>query len=364
MTIKEIGAILESIAPVGYQESYDNSGLLVGDAGHQVTGALITLDVTEAVIDEAIGKDCNLIIAHHPLIFSGVKRITGSNLVERCIIKAIQSGVAIYAIHTNLDNVAHGVNRKIAEKLGLINTRILAPKGDTLQKIVCFAPIKAAHDVREAMFNAGAGHIGNYSHCSFNTEGEGTFQAEEGTNPHVGEVGSVHHEGEVKIEMVVATPVTSKVVGAMKSAHPYEEVAYDLYAMLNKNDQVGSGMIGELEEAMGFDEFMSFLKNSMKTDCIRHTAKVADSIKKVAFCGGSGSFLLGAAMGQQADIFITGDYKYHQFFDADGKIVIADIGHFESEQFTPELLGDLLKGKFPNFALHLSEINTNPIYYI
>lgn len=364
MTIKEIGAALESIAPIAYQESYDNSGLLVGSEDKEVSGVLITLDVTESVIEEAINKGCNLIIAHHPLIFGGIKRLTGSNLVERCIIKAIKADVAIFAIHTNLDNVVHGVNSRIADKLGLKNVRILAPKSDTLQKIVCYCPLKAAHDVREAMFAAGAGHIGDYSHCSFNTEGEGTFKAGEGSNPYVGEVGSLHHESEARIEMVTPAAVSAQVVSAMKSAHPYEQVAYDLHPMLNRNDQVGAGMIGELDEPMSFDDFMSFLKGSMKTDCIRHTAKVSDSIQKVAFCGGSGSFLLGAATAQKADIFITGDYKYHQFFDADGRIVIADIGHYESEQFTPELLGDLLKGKFPNFALHLSEINTNPIKYI
>lgn len=363
MTIKDICDELESIAPLSYQESYDNSGLLVGNPASDVNGALLTLDVTEAVIQEAVDKGCNLVIAHHPLIFSGVKRLTGQTYVERCIVKAIKADVAIYAIHTNLDNVSHGVNDMICEKLGLVNTRILSPKADTLSKLVVYVPENAAEAVRNSMFEAGAGHIGDYSECSFNALGSGTFKGGEGTNPVVGNVGQRHTESEIKVETVVPNTNLPAVINAMTLAHPYEEVAYDLFKMVNTNAQVGSGMIGKLASPMAFSSFMDHLKKNLQTEVIRHTEKVSDEISTIAVCGGSGSFLLGAAMANRADVFITGDYKYHQFFDADGKIVIADVGHYESEQFTPLLIERLLKGKFPNFALHLSEINTNPINY-
>jgi len=365
MQIKEITSWLETVAPLRYQESYDNAGLIVGNPTTEVTGVLLCLDSIEAVIDEAIEKGCNLVIAHHPIVFGGLKRFNGRNYVERVVMKAIKQDVAIYAAHTNLDNVLkNGVNTKIAEKLGLVNTRILAPKGGTLRKLVVFCPQHAAENVRQALFGAGAGAVGDYDQCSFNLDGSGTFRALEGANPHVGAVGARHTEPERRIEVIYDRAREGGILRAMLAAHPYEEVAHDIYDLANTNQEIGSGMIGELPEAMEEGAFLRFLKDTMQTACVRHTNLLGKPVKRVAVCGGAGSFLLQSAVGQQADIFVTGDYKYHQFFDADGQIVIADIGHYESEQYTIPLFAEILTEKFPNFAVHLTEINTNPINYL
>lgn len=364
MKIKEITSYLEQIAPLIYQESYDNAGLIVGDPNAEVDQVLICLDSIEEVVDEAIAKGCGLIIAHHPIVFSGLKRFNGKNYIERVVMKAIKNDIAIYATHTNLDNVRLGVNAKICETLGLKNTRILAPKGDLLRKLVVFVPHENADAVREAMFDAGAGHVGAYDQCSFNLEGDGTFRGGEGTNPHVGEVGQRHTEPETRVEVIFRKPQQNAIVRAMIAAHPYEEVAHDIYSLQNKDQEIGSGMIGELAQPMGELEFLQQVKSTMKAGVVRYTALQSKPVKTVAVCGGSGSFLLGAAMGQGADIFVTSDYKYHQFFDAENRIVIADIGHYESEQFTIELLRDFLIKKFPNFAVHLTAINTNPVNYL
>ncbi len=364
MQVKDIIQAIEAFAPPVYQEGYDNSGLQVGDRNAEATGALLTLDVTEAILDEAMERNCNLVIAHHPVIFSGIKSLTGRNYVERIVTKAIKNDIAIYACHTNLDNVRQGVNAKIAEKLGLQKTSILAPMGDTIYKLYTYAPGIAAEEVRNALFAAGAGAIGNYQECSFSTEGQGTFRPGEGTNPTIGEAGGGRElVAEEKIEVLVEKHVKSQVIKALFAAHPYEEVAYELIPIANSNQELGAGMVGELPEAMDSKAFLSYLKDKMQTDCIRHTALVGDKVQKIALCGGSGSFLLSRAMAVGADVFITGDYKYHQFFDAEGKIVIADIGHYESEQFTVEIFKEILNKKFPNFATLLSNLSTNPINY-
>ena len=364
MKIRDVIAELEQLAPISLQESYDNAGLIVGDSNWEFKGAVVCLDSIESVIDEAISQNVNMVIAHHPIVFSGLKKINGKNYIEKIIIKAIKNDIAIYAIHTNLDNVYHGVNGKIASKLGLVNTQILAPKPNLVNKLITFVPKADLEKVRKAMFDAGAGKIGNYSDCSFNVEGFGTFKGGESATPHVGEVGKLHTEEEVKVEVVFSSYQKSKVVNALKKAHPYEEVAYDIVQLDQVNQQIGSGMIGELTEEMDSIEFLNFLKREMKADGIRYTELTSKRIKKVALCGGAGSFLLRNAIARKADIFITGDFKYHQFFDADGKIIIADIGHYESEQFTIELLGEYLSEKFPTFAFHFSRINTNPINYL
>lgn len=364
MKLKEIIDYLESIYPLAYQESYDNSGLICGNEEMNISSALICIDSTEDVINEAIKKKCNLIIAHHPIIFSGIKKITGKTYIERVLIKAIQNNIAIYAIHTNADNVIQGVNSKICEKLGLTNCKILSPKSNLLRKLITFCPVEKAAKVRQALFPASAGNIGNYDECSFNTEGTGTFRASENTNPHVGKKGQQHHEKEVKIEVIYPSHIENKILKALFTAHPYEEVAYDIVPLENAHNQVGSGMIGELEKAMIETDFLKKVKSVMKTDCIKHTKLLNKKIKKVAVCGGSGSFLLKDAISAGADIFITSDFKYHQFFDAENKLVIADVGHYESEQFTKELFYDVLNKKFTTFALHLSKINTNPVNYI
>jgi dinuclear metal center YbgI/SA1388 family protein len=364
MKIKEITDVIEDFAPLSYQESYDNSGLIVGNYTDEVKGVLICLDSTEEVLDEAIKNKCNLIIAHHPIVFSGIKQLNGKNYIERTIIKAIKNDIAIYACHTNIDNTVNGVSFKMAEKIGLKNCQILAPKKEHLKKVVTYCPVDKMEEVRDAMFQSGAGSIGNYSGCSFNTEGTGTYKGETGATPYSGTKGQFHKEKEVKIETIVVSHQVNKVISAMIKAHPYEEVAYDIYSLENKHNNIGSGVVGELEKEEDEQTFLNRLKSDLKTDCIRHTKLLNKKIKKVALCGGSGSFLLDDAKDVKADIFITGDFKYHQFFDAENDIIIADVGHYESEQYTSELFYEILNEKFPNFAFRLSEINTNPINYL
>ncbi|SEA93884.1 Nif3-like dinuclear metal center hexameric protein [Pedobacter hartonius] len=354
---------LEEYAPLNYQEDYDNSGLLTGHPDQEITVALVALDCVEEIVDEAIAKGCNLIITHHPIVFKGLKKLTGKNYVERVLLKAIKNNIAIYAIHTNLDSVHNGVNGMICKRLGLQQAKILHPREGLLKKLVTFCPSLQAPPLRDALFAAGAGNIGNYSDCSFNAAGTGTFKAGSGTHPFVGEQWVQHHEAETRIETIFLVQNERKVMLALLENHPYEEIAYDIYDLENKLDTVGAGMIGWLEKEMDAAEFLSFVKTRMNATVIRHTRATGKKIKKVAVCGGSGSFLLGHAQAAGADAFITADFKYHEFFDADGKLMIADIGHFESEQFTSDLLIDIIREKFPNFAIRLTEHNTNPINY-
>lgn len=354
---------LEEYAPLNYQEDYDNSGLLTGDPNMEINGALVALDCTEDIVDEAIARNCNLIITHHPIVFKGLKKFTGKNYVERVVLKSIRHNIALYAIHTNLDSVHNGVNGVICNRLGLQQAKILNPKTGILKKLVTFCPSAQAAVLREALFAAGAGNIGNYGDCSFNTDGTGTFTAKEGAHPFVGQQGVQHQEAEVRIETVYLVQNERKVLLALLENHPYEEVAYDIYPLENKLNTVGSGMIGWLEEAMETADFLSFVKSKMRVTLIRHTKSTGKKIKKVAVCGGSGSFLLQHAIAAGADAFITADFKYHEFFDADGKLVIADIGHFESEQFTSDLLIDIIREKFPELPVRLTEHNTNPVSY-
>lgn len=363
MKLLEVINVLEQNAPLSYQESYDNAGLIIGDVNVDLTGLLICLDSTEEIIDEAIRKNCNLVIAHHPIIFTGLKKINNSDYIGRTIIKAIQHNIAIYAAHTNFDNVMNGVNKKICEKLGLTNCEILSPKKSLLKKLVTFCPDKYADKVRAAIFAASAGKIGNYNECSFNSKGIGTFKGEKNTQPFVGKKGEQHHESEIRIETVFENIYQANIINALLKAHPYEEVAYDIYQLENTYQNVGSGMIGYLPKETNEKFFLTDLKKRMKTDGIRHTQLLGKKVNKIAVCGGSGSFLLTEAIRKEAHVFITSDFKYHQFFDANQKIVIADIGHYESEQFTKDLFYDLLKDKIPTFALHLAEADTNPVSY-
>ncbi len=365
MIIADIVSYLEQIAPPAYQESYDNARLIVGNKKAIVTGVLICLDAIEAVVDEAIELGCNMIVAHHPIVFGGIKSFTGSNYVERVVIKAIKHDIAIYAAHTNLDNIfKNGVNAKIAEKLGLENTRILAPKRQLLEKLQVFVPNQAMEQVSEALFAAGAGNIGNYSDCSFVSNGIGSFRPNQEANPTIGKAGELELQSEQKIEVIYPAYLQSKIVRAMQAAHPYEEVAYDIIALQNSLQTVGSGLVGTLSEPMEARAFLKKVKEQMQTDCVKHTALIDKPIERVAICGGAGSFLLRHAIAAQADVFITADYKYHEFFDADNALIIADIGHYESEQFTIELFYELLTQKFINFAIHCTKVNTNPVNYI
>jgi dinuclear metal center YbgI/SA1388 family protein len=363
MKIQEITSFLETIAARALQESYDNAGLLTGNTAWDCTGIITCLDATEEVVLEAIEKKCNLIVAHHPIIFSGLRKITGKNYVEKTIIRAIKSDIAIYAIHTNLDNVLHGVNAAIADKLGLINRHILLPKKETLKKLFTFVPVDQAEQVRSAIFAAGGGQISNYSECSFNSAGKGTFKPGEATNSFIGKVGIRHTEDEIKMEMIFPAWKENDVLNALKSNHPYEEVAYDIISLDNVNQQVGSGLAGDLPESLSESQFLGILKEKFNLSVIRHTALLDKPVKKIALCGGAGSFLIGAAIATGADFYITADIKYHEFFDANSRLVVADIGHYESEQFTIGLLFDILSQKFPTFAVLKTGVKTNPVHY-
>ncbi len=354
---------LETIAPPSLQENYDNAGLIVGDKNWECTGIITSLDATEEVVMEAVAKKCNLIVAHHPIIFGGLKKINGNNYVEKAIIAAIKNDVAIYAIHTNLDNVIHGVNGKMAELLQLKNISILQPKAGVLKKLYTFVPHDHAEKLRTALFEAGAGNIGNYNECSFNATGDGTFKAGENTDPFVGEIGKRHTEAETKIEMIFPAYLEVNILQALKKNHPYEEVAYDVISLTNTYQHVGSGLIGELENDIDEVNFLKKIKEVFDLAVIKHTPLMNRPVKKVALCGGAGSFLVGAALASGADIFITADMKYHEFFDANGRMVIADIGHFESEQFTIDLLAAVLEQKFPTFAVLKTTVQTNPVRY-
>ena len=363
MKVSEIISAIEYFAAPELQEEYDNAGLITGQPGQNCTGVLCTLDVTMEVIEEAKQKNLNLVLAHHPIIFRGLKRINGKNYVERIIIEAIKNDIAIYAAHTNLDNILLGVNGMIARKLGLENIRILDPKKKILRRLITFAPLEKAEEVRKAVFQAGAGRIGKYGECSFNTNGTGTFKAEEGADPYVGEIGKQHREEETKIEIVFPFFLENQVVMALVDSHPYEEVAYDIFTMENRHFGIGSGIIGELADPKDEKEFLKIVRENFRAEGIRHTNFTGRPLKKVAICGGAGSFLIPAALKEGADIYISADMKYHEFFEADGKMLLADIGHYESEQFTSDLLLDLLEEKFPNFAVLKTSINTNPVRY-
>lgn len=364
MRARDIVSHLEQFAPLEYQESYDNCGFQAGEPDTEIKGVLFSLDITEAVLDEAVARGCNMVIAHHPIIFSGLKKLTGRNYVERVVMQALRQGIVLYAAHTNLDNVRAGVNHMISEKLGLHDTRILQVRPDSLLKLYTTVPKESAAVLREALFAAGAGEIGQYRECSFSISGTGTFRPGAMSNPTIGTAGGGREEvQEERIEVLVPRHAESRILSALKAAHPYEEVAYELIALQNRNQELGSGMLGLLPEPMFAPDFLRLVRDRLFTGCIRHTAMPSRPIQKVALCGGSGSFLLREAIAAGADAFITADYKYHQFFDAENHILIADIGHWESEQFTPELLRGILEKKLPNFALLLSETKTNPVNY-
>ena len=362
--VKDISKVLERFAPLALQESYDNSGLLVGDPNMEVSGALLTLDVTESVIDEAIEHKLNMVVAHHPLIFGGIKKLTGKNEVERCLVKAIKNDIAIYASHTNTDAAINGLNRKFADILNLKDIKPLSPANVGLVKLVVFVPSDHAEKVRNAIFEAGAGHIGKYDCCSYNIEGQGTFRAGDDANPFVGEKGAVHFEKEVRIETILAEHIKGQVISAMIRSHPYEEVAYDIYPLQNKWEGAGIGMIGILENPIDAKEFLQQLKEKLNIGSLRYTNLPDKPVRKIAVCGGSGAFLIDRAISAGADVFITGEIKYHDFFKAEEKIVLAEIGHFESEQFVKEVFEELLQENFSKFAVRLSEVNTNPIKYL
>ena len=364
MNVKSICELIEEVAPLSLQESYDNAGLLVGDSQMEINSVLICIDVVEEVIDEAIRKNCNLIVSHHPLIFSGLKRLTSQNEVQRCVAKAIKNDIAIYAAHTNLDNVLKGVSGKMAEKIGLLNVRILQPKQNGLLKLITYVPRLHSYGVRQALFEAGAGQIGNYDSCSFNADGTGTFKANEKAQPFVGKIDELHSEPETRIEVILPDYLKNQVLEALLKRHPYEEPAYDFIPLRNAWNQVGAGVLGELEEPEDELGFLNRIKEIFHNPTIKYTNLLGKKIKRVALCGGSGSSFLPDALKAKADIYISGDFKYHEFFDAQRRILIADIGHFESEQFTKDIFYEIITKKMPTFAVQISDSKTNPINYL
>ena len=363
MKVHEVLKHLETLAPLDYAEDFDNVGLLVGDKNAETTGVLVTLDTLETVVDEAINENCNLIVSFHPIIFKGLKKITGQTYVERVIQKAIKHNIAIYSMHTALDNALTGVNSKLCDVLGLKHKKILIPQPSTIKKLTTYVPINEANTLRNALFKAGAGSIGNYDNCSFNVDGSGTFRPNANASPTIGVTGKTHTENETKITVTFPKHLENSILTTLFSTHSYEEVAYEIVALHNKNQHIGMGMLGHFEESMRAVDFLAHLKNVMKTGCIKHSALLNKNIKTVAVLGGSGSFAIGAAKAAGADAFVTSDLKYHDFFSAENQILLADIGHYESEQFTKNILVDHLKKKFTNFAIILSKTNTNPVKY-
>ena len=364
MKVKNIIPILEELAPLGYAEDFDNVGLLVGSPEQEVSGILVCHDALETVVEEAIEQNCNFIVCFHPILFSGLKKITGKNYVERAVIKAIKNDIAIYAIHTALDNHQEGVNKIFCTTLGLEQIRILIPKEQYIQKLVTYVPIQHTEKVRQALFAAGAGAIGNYDHCSFISEGKGSFRGNEHSSPVIGQVGVEEIVEEHKVEVTYEKHLQGKVLSALFQAHPYEEVAYEVYNLANTLQNVGMGMIGELKEPMDEIAFLQMVKEKTGTGGIRHSALLNKPIQKVAVLGGSGSFAIKAALQQKADAFITADLKYHQFYESENQLVLADIGHFESERYTKNYIVEFLSKKMPNFAVILSTVNTNPVNYL
>jgi dinuclear metal center YbgI/SA1388 family protein len=364
MKLKEIISVLEEMAPLAYAEDFDNVGLLVGNKDSEAAGVLVCHDALESVIEEAISKKCNLVVCFHPILFSGIKKITGKNYVERSIIKAIKNDIAIYAVHTALDNHQEGVNKIFCEALGLTNTKILIPKSNFIRKLVTYTIPENAEKLRNALFDGGAGNIGNYENCSFNSEGFFTFKGNENSNPVIGERGKLHTGNEIKIEVTYEKHWENKILKALFKNHVYEEVAYEIYDLQNKNQNIGLGMIGELPVPMDEKDFLNFVKNKMQADGIRHSSFLGKPIKKVAVLGGSGSFAIKNAIQAGADAFLTADLKYHQFYEAENQLILADIGHFESERYTKNYIVDFLRKKILNFAIVLSEENTNPVKYL
>lgn len=362
MNLHEINSLLRKLAPLELQESYDNAGLITGYPQMEITGVLIALDCTEQVIQEAIQLDCNLVIAHHPILFKPLKSLTGRNYVERTIISAVKNNIALLAMHTNLDNVYKGVNYEMARRIGLQNLRVLRPMNGSLSKLVTYVPIGHAEEVRQALFAAGAGSLGNYDSCSFSTKGTGTFRPLDGAKPYIGFNGNLEKTEEDRIELVFQSALKHDILKALKRSHPYEEVAFEVYTTDNSHPLTGAGLIGELTKTCKYSSFLDLITNQFGCQVIRCAGSTRD-ILKVAVCGGSGSFLLRDAIDAGADAFVSADFKYHEFFDAEDHIAILDIGHYESEQFTSKIIGDFLKEKLPTFAVRFSEVNTNPVKY-
>ncbi len=363
MTVREITSCLEQWAPLAYAEDFDNVGLLVGDLDQKIERALITHDAIETVIDEAIKEKCKLIICFHPIIFQGLKRITTSTYVERAVAKAIKNDIAIYALHTALDVQLYGVNKGLADALQLSNRKVLIPSKGSLIKLNTYVPHAHLKTVQEALFSAGAGALGNYSECSFSSEGTGSFMPLEGSSAYVGKKGNRHAEPETQLQVVLPKHYKNKVISALQLFHPYETVAYELSVLENTRTDLGMGCMGQLPNPIEEQDFFKDLKNILNTPMLRHSGFMGKKIERVALLGGSGSFAINAAKHQNADVFITADLKYHDFFKSENKVLLIDVGHYESEQFTKKIIMEFLSKNFPNFAFISSKTDTNPVHY-
>ena len=363
MKLKDFTSYLDSAIPLAYQESYDNSGLQVGLPDQEITSAMICLDVTEKVVSEAIQSECNLLISHHPLIFNGIKRITGNTSTEKILYEAVKNDIAIYSAHTNLDMLSNGVSHKMAEKIGLEKISVLSPSPDRLLKLVTYIPESHFEKVKNALFEAGAGVIGNYDNCGYAVSGTGSFRGNDATNPFAGEKGKIHLEKEIRFETVLFTHLKDKVIKALVEAHPYEEVAYDLFALENNNIGIGLGCVGILHDPLTETDFLKLIYSVFDARGIRYSNLTGKTVSKVALCGGSGASLISEAIHSGADVYLTADIKYHDFFKTENRILLVDAGHFETEKFSREILKDLIIKKFPKFAVRFSETNTNPINY-
>jgi dinuclear metal center YbgI/SA1388 family protein len=362
MKIQEILNILEAWAPKAYAEDFDNTGLLVGNAHQKCTGALITLDTLPETILEAKSKNCNLIISFHPIIFKGLKRLTGSDYVEQTVLEAIKNDICIYALHTALDNHIEGVSFGIARQLGLKNRQLLLPKKNTIKKLTTYVPQQHAETLLESLHAVGAGQIGSYDRCSFSNTGTGAFRGDQSSNPTLGKAGQDEKVSEVQLHLVYKKHLEADVLKALFASHPYEEIAYEITPLDNVNQKIGMGMVGQLEAPLTPEDFLAFVHQKMLTGPLRHSRLPKKNIKKVAVLGGSGSFAIAQAKAQGADAYVTADLKYHDFFQGDTTFLLVDIGHYESEQFTKNLILDFLNKKIPNFAFALAQ-STNPVNY-
>ena len=363
MTIKHFITKIEKIIPLAQAEDFDNVGLLCGNPEREITSVLICHDALESVVEEAVQKNANVILTFHPIIFSGLKSITGKNYVEKAVLKAIENKIAIIALHTALDNHYFGVNHRICRELGLDQLKILIPKKENLLQLITYVPVDYAEQVKKALFEAGAGNIGFYDECSFSIGGEGTFRPIDGSNPFLGKKGTTEKVNEIQLSVIFEKFKKNQIISAMKFAHPYEEVAYQIYAIENENQYSGLGMFGELSEEMEEKEFLNFVKEKFDLKIIRHSSFTNKKIKKVAVLGGSGASGIKNALQNQCDAYLTADMKYHDFFTAENRILLCDIGHFESEQFVVQQLYEILSEKFTTFAVSKSSINTNPVNY-
>ncbi len=363
MKLKEICEVLTDFAPLRLQESYDNAGLLIGSQDREIKAVLCAHDCADSVIEEALSLDANLIVVHHPLIFKALKRITASTHVERIVEKLIENKIALYATHTALDNCLYGGNGRSAEKLGLTGVQVLRKQSEGLLKLHTYCPHAKSDEVKNALFEAGAGHIGDYSECSFKVAGTGSFRAGIRTKPHVGEIDRRHYEAEDKLEVILEKHQVSKILKALFEAHPYEEIAYDLVELENENQLRGSGLIGEFEEGMSANAFLKLASKVFGQPKLRFNEKPNKQIKKVAICGGSGDFLCQDALRAGADVFLTGDIGYHHFLDLNNELFLVDPGHYESEQFVAEVIKEHLSQNFANFAVHLAS-QVSPVQYL